>query len=318
MARDLSWYPRRKYLYNNREVLKVEMDIRKDIFGSVCCWTVSDLSGGRQIGQAQRGVFSGFLKANNILPAWLDDGKDPAELAEEWGFININASMHHDMHVNGGHACFVPKEDPQLLPELDPAKIKVFSLHIASALGCLPVIINAIDLSGEGFELSFHDLETPIRSVALAIKKKRSLPADVTIKLVTPAGQLLQDADMLSKAMDAPNSTAECHVAASLEVQSDISMQTDAEVRDTVARFMESLCRRKGDRTDLGPPAIMPELLEAAIAEERASLAPAVEAALWEIVRVLRFQEALALMDTVERELAEEKRASVGQDPSLS
>jgi len=228
-----------------------------------------------------------------MLPAWLDDGKDPAELAEEWGFININAE---DVHVNGGHACFVPKEDPQLLPELDPAKIKVFSLHIASASGCLPVIINAIDLSGEGFELSFHDLETPMRSVALAIKEKRSLPADVTIKLVTLAGELLQDADMLSKAMDAPNSRAECHIAASLELQSDVNMQMDAEVRDTVDRFMESLCRRIGDRTDLGPPA-MPELLEAAIAEERASLAPAVEAALWEIVRVLRFQEALALMD---------------------
>merc|ERR1719247_2115495 len=249
MALDLSWYPRRKYLYNNREVLKVEVDIRKDIFGSLYCWTVSDIEGGRQIGQAQRGAFSGFLKANNMLPAWLDDGKDPVDLAEEWGFININAQMHHDMHANGGHACFVPREDPQLLPEPDPTKVKVFSLHIFSASGIRqgdPVIINAIDLSGEGFELSVHDLETPMTYVALAIKQKRSLPADVTIKLVTPAGELLQDADMLSKAMDTPI------VAASLELQSDVNMQADAEVLDKVDSFMESLRRRIGDRTDLG------------------------------------------------------------------
>lgn len=275
----------------------VEVDIRTDLLGSPCCWTVSYFSGRTQRGQGQRSVFSGFLKSNNILPAWLDDG-NPAELAEEWGFINLHAPMHQDGRINGGHACFVPKEDPRLLPEPDPEKIKVLSLH----MGCLqgdPLVINAIDMSGEAFEVAVHGLETPMRSVAIAIKKQQSLPADVIIKLVTPAGELLQDADMLSKALDRSSSRAECHGVASLELQSDVNVQPNAEVLETVDRFLESLYRRMGDRTDLSPSAML-KLLEVAIAEERPNLAPEVESALWEMVRVLRYQEAC---DQFERQL---------------
>lgn len=236
-AQDLSWYPRKKYLYNGMEVRKVEIQNMisgaTELFGTTCSWKVTDNNGKIHYGQSQRGGFSGFLKSNNILPAWLDDGQDPAELAQEWEFV-CTVGM---AHINSGHACFVPKEDPQLA---DPAKVQIFSIAIASGtVQGERVVVNATAMSGEEFEVAVHDLETPMRSVALAIKKQRSLPADWTIKLVTQAGELLRDADMLSIALAGSSNRPEhvCKAEAPqygaqgehcLEVRSDDSVDTAA------------------------------------------------------------------------------------------
>jgi len=82
---DFSWYPRQKYVYQGREVIKVEADVHSYFMGTVYNYRVTCFDGRVKRGEAQRNDFSGFLNSHNMLPAWAEEKKRSRRIGRALG-----------------------------------------------------------------------------------------------------------------------------------------------------------------------------------------------------------------------------------------